>query len=156
MKPGRIVGNGAYVMEEWRINHRIRLRKNPYYWDRANVALETVDVVPTSRANAAFNFYSSGLADLMLDKGLVPPSLLGELRKRPDYHAAPFLGVFRAFQREAAVLKDPRVRKAIALVIDKKRIVEKITRATAKSPRTALCPGHRRLPAASWVGIQSG
>ena len=33
VKPGRIVGNGAYVLEEWRINDRIRLRKNTNYWN---------------------------------------------------------------------------------------------------------------------------
>ncbi|MFZ4588579.1 MAG: peptide ABC transporter substrate-binding protein, partial [Terrimicrobiaceae bacterium] len=94
VKPGRIIGNGAYVLEEWRINDKIRLRKNPHYWDRANVALETIDVLPISDANVAFNFYASGLADLLMDKGLAPPALLDDLKKRPDFHAAPFLGIY--------------------------------------------------------------
>ena len=34
VKPGKIVGNGAYVLEDWRINDRIRLRKNPQLLER--------------------------------------------------------------------------------------------------------------------------
>ena len=91
VKPGNLVGNGAYALESWRINDKIRLRKNPHYWDRANVALETIDVLPISDANVAFNFYASGLADLLMDKRLAPPALLEDLKKREDFHAAPFL-----------------------------------------------------------------
>ncbi len=73
IKPQHIVSNGAYTLKEWRINDRIRLEKNPYYWNAANVALETVDILPVSKANVAFNFFSSGVADVLLDKGLAPP-----------------------------------------------------------------------------------
>ena len=76
VKPGNIISNGAYTLESWRINDKIRLRKNAMYWDSANVALETIDILPISDANVAFNFYASGLADLMMDKGLAPPALL--------------------------------------------------------------------------------
>ncbi len=130
VKPGRIVGNGAYVLESWRINDKIRLRKNPHYWDRDNVALETIDVLPISDANVAFNFYASGLADLVMDKGLAPPALLDDLKKREDFHAAPFLGIyFLRFNCVKGPFADERVRRAFSLAVDKKRIVEKITRA---------------------------
>ena len=88
-KPGKLVGNGAYLLADWRVNDRIRLAKNPHYWNRDKVAMKTIDVLPISKANTAFNFYASGQADLMMDKGLVPNQLLDELKKRPDFHAAP-------------------------------------------------------------------
>ena len=129
-KPGKLVGNGAYVLESWRLNDRIRLRKNPRYWNAANVALETVDVIPVSKANTAFNLYASGQADLMMDKGLVPPALLGEIKKRGDFHAAPFLGTyFLRYNCKKGPFADPRVRRAFSLVIDKQSIVDRITRA---------------------------
>ncbi|MBE2205156.1 MAG: peptide ABC transporter substrate-binding protein [Chthoniobacterales bacterium] len=130
VKPGKIIGNGAYVLEAWRINDKIRLQKNPHYWNRDNVALQTVDVLPISDANVAFNFYASGLADLVMDKGLAPPALLEELKTKPWFHAAPFLGIyFLRFNCERPPFRDERVRRAFALAIDKRRIVEKITRA---------------------------
>ena len=49
-------------------------------------------MLPSAKPNTAFNLYSTGAADLMMDKGLAPTALMDELRKRPDFHAAPFLG----------------------------------------------------------------
>lgn len=130
VKPGHILGNGAYVLESWRINDKIRVKKNPYYWNRDKVSLETVDILPISDANVAFNYYASGLADLVMDKGLAPPALLDELRTKPWFHSAPFLGIyFLRYNCERGPFKEERVRRAFSLAVDKKRIVEKITRA---------------------------
>ena len=140
VKPANIISNGAFTLETWRINDKIRLRKNAQYWDSANVALETIDVLPISDANVAFNFYASGLADLMMDKGLAPPALLEDLKKRPDFHAAPFLGIyFLRYNCERGPFKDERVRMAFSLAVDKKRIVDKITRA-GELPASGFVP----------------
>lgn len=129
-KPEHIVNNGAYLLEKWKLNDVIRLRKNPNYWNAANVALETVDVLPISKDTVAFNFYSSGLADLCMDKGLTPLALLDELKNRPDFHPAPFLGTyFLRFNCKKGPFADARVRRAFGMAIDKRRIVKKITRA---------------------------
>jgi len=142
IKPSRIVNNGAYLLEEWRINDKIRLRKNHLYWNAKNVALETVDVLPISKANVAFNFYASGLADLTMDKGLTPPALLDELRKRPDFHAAPFLGIyFLRFNCAKTPFDDARVRQALSLAVDKRIITEKITRAGELPAASFVPPG---------------
>jgi len=140
VKPENIITNGPYRLEAWRINDKIRLAKNPEYWNRENVALEVVDVLPISQANTAFNFYASGEADLVMDKGLAPPSLLDALKKRNDFHAAPFLGTyFLRFNATKPPFDDPRVRKALAMSIDKPAITSKITRA-GETPADGFVP----------------
>lgn len=130
VKPGNLVGNGAYSLKAWRINDKIRLEKNPHYWGRDRVALETVDVLPIADANVAFNFFASGQADVLMDKGLAPPALLDELKTKPWFHAAPFLGIyFLRYNCVKGPFVDERVRRAFTLAVDKERIVEKITRA---------------------------
>lgn len=142
IKPGNLVSNGAYVLESWRLNDRIRLRKNPRYWNAGNVAMETIEILPVSKANTAFNLYTSGQADLMMDKGLVPPALLGEIKKRDDFHAAPFLGTyFLRFNCTRGPFADARVRRAFSLVIDKQSIVDRITRAGELSADSFVPPG---------------
>jgi oligopeptide transport system substrate-binding protein len=142
IKPGRLVSNGAYVLESWRLNDRIRLRKNPRYWNADAVAMETIDVIPVSKANTAFNLYASGQADLMMDKGLVPPALLGEIKERDDFHAAPFLGTyFLRYNCVKGPFTDTRVRRAFSLVIDKPSIVERITRAGELPADSFVPPG---------------
>jgi oligopeptide transport system substrate-binding protein len=140
IKPEHMVNNGAYVVDTWRINDIIRLRKNPRYWNAADVALETIDVLPIAKDTVAFNFYASGLADLSMDKGLTPPALLDALKKRPDFHPAPFLGTyFLRFNCQKGPFTDPRVRRAFGMAVDKRRIVEKVTRA-GELPATGFVP----------------
>lgn len=142
VKPEHILTNGPFLLEDWRINDHIALKKNPRYWDAASVSLDEVKILPISKANVAFNFYASGEADLMLDKGLAPPSLLDELRKRPDFHAAPFLGVyFLRFNCEKPPFNDVRVRQAFSMVVNKSRIVDGITRAGELAADAFVPPG---------------
>jgi oligopeptide transport system substrate-binding protein len=130
MKPGKCIGNGAFVLKEWRLFDRIRLEKNPRYWNAEKIQMKSVDIIPTSNGMTAFNFYSTGLADLSVDKGLVPTALLDELKKRSDYHAAPFLGnYFIRFNVTRQPFTDVRVRLALSLAIDKQLLCDKITRA---------------------------
>ena len=42
IKPQNIVTNGAYILEDWRLDDYIRLKKNPRYWYAANVKMSTV------------------------------------------------------------------------------------------------------------------
>ncbi|HEY5752747.1 MAG TPA: peptide ABC transporter substrate-binding protein [Chthoniobacterales bacterium] len=140
IKPKNIVTNGAFLLEEWRLNDRIRLRKNPNYWNAANVRLNSVDVLPIENSMTAYNFYASGVADLIMDKGLTPPALIADLKRRPDFHAAPFLGnYFIRFNVTRPPFNDVRVRQAFSLVIDKDLIVNKITRA-GEIPATSFVP----------------
>lgn len=128
IKPGHLVGNGAYLLEDWRLDDRIRLRKNPRYWDAANVRLETVEVKPVLDANTALSYFHTGQCDLMMDKGMVPPTLTRKLREQPWFHTAPFLGTwFIRINVTRPPFTDARVRQAFALAVDKRRIVDKIT-----------------------------
>jgi oligopeptide transport system substrate-binding protein len=140
VKPGKLVGNGAFLLESWRINDRVGLVRNPLYWDASSVSLRTVDVLPISKANVAYNFYAAGQADLIMDKGLAPPSLLDALRSRPDFHAAPFLGTyFLRFNCAKGPFTDIRVRRAFAMAVDRRKITDKITRA-GETPSTSFVP----------------
>jgi oligopeptide transport system substrate-binding protein len=142
IKPGKLVGNGAYMLTSWRINDRIRLTKNPQYWNRENVKMETIDVLSAARPNTALNYYLTGLADVLLDKGLAPTALMGDLKKRDDFHAAAFLGTyFFRFNVMRPPLNDARVRRALSMVIDKETIVKKITKAGELPAANFVPPG---------------
>lgn len=128
IKPGNVVTNGAYLLEAWKLDDHIRLKKNPRYWDAANVKMASIEVNPIQDANTALTYFVTGSADLMMDKGMVPPSLPGKLKQQPWFHTGPFLGTwFIRFNVTKAPFDDPRVRRAFAMAVDKKRITEKIT-----------------------------
>ncbi|MEZ0386502.1 MAG: peptide ABC transporter substrate-binding protein [Verrucomicrobium sp.] len=140
IKPQHLVGNGPYLFESWLIDDRIRLRRNPKYWDVKNVAMETVDVLPISEANTALNYFLTGQADLMMDKGMVPPSLVPKLKEQEYFKTGDFLGTwFIRANTTKPPFTDPKVRLAFSLAIDRKRIVEKITQ-LGERPAYSLTP----------------
>ena len=141
-KPGSIVTNGPFLLDDWKLNDHIRLRKNPHYWDAANVELNTVDVLPISNASTALNLFLTGGADLLLDKGLIPPNLGEKLRQQPYFHYKQFLGSwFLRFNCNRAPFTDARVRRAFALAIDKERIVKSITQYGENVAYSIVPPG---------------
>lgn len=129
LKSQPLPASGAYQLEEWRIHDKIRLRKNPRYWEAAKTQSEVVDLLPVESANLAMNLYKTGQADIIWDKTLIPTELMDTLKTWPDCHKFNYLGsYFFRFNVARPPLNDARVRKAFAMTVDKKRIVEKITK----------------------------
>ncbi len=140
IKANNMICNGPYVLSEWRINDKIVLKKNPFYWDRVHVALKSIEVLPISQATVAFNFYAAGQADLIM--GRPTSSLIDALKKREDFHVSPYLGItFLRLNCSRAPFQDPRVRQAFALVIDRRRLTKKITRAGEPLAESFVPPG---------------
>ena len=125
--------SGAYQLVAWRLNDKVRVRKNPRYWDAANVQSELIDILPIGSPNVALNLYETGVADIVWDKDLVPVELLDVLMKRPDFHTYDYLGTyFYRFNVTRKPFDDPRVRRAFALATNKERITRKLTRGGEK------------------------
>jgi oligopeptide transport system substrate-binding protein len=134
--------SGPYQLDFWRLNDRVRLRRNPRYWDAANTALEVVDLLTIANPSTAFNLYEAGHAEVIWDRNLVPAELLDLLRQRPDCHRFDFLAVyFVRCNTTRTPLADPRVRRALSLTIDRERIVERITRGGEAPARGLVPPG---------------
>jgi oligopeptide transport system substrate-binding protein len=132
--------SGPYELIYWRLNDKIRLQKNPRYWDAANTQSEIIDFLPVGSPNVSLNLYERGQADIAWDKELVPEQLMDILIKRPDFHTFNYLGsYFIRFNVTHKPFDDPRVRRALALAIDKKRIVRKITQG-GEQPTDHLVP----------------
>lgn len=140
LKPHNIVCNGSYLLEAWRLDDHLRLRKNPRYWDAVNVAMATIEVLPISEPNTAINYFLTGEADLIMDKGMVPTSLTATLKTKPWFHTGPFLGsYFTRFNVTAAPFDNDKVRQAFTHAIDRRRITEKITQ-LGEIPAWSLTP----------------
>jgi oligopeptide transport system substrate-binding protein len=126
--------SGSYCLGEWRLNDKIRLVKNHRYWDAPNTRSETVDLLPCALPSTAMNLYETGAADVVWDKDLIPSELMDIVRNRPDFHMFDYLGAyFFRFNVTRKPFDDPRVRQALALAIDKQRLVKKITRGREKA-----------------------
>lgn len=138
-KPGNIVTNGPFLLAERRIRDRIRMVKNPLYWNRDNVHFNVIDALSVQSEVTALNLYMTGEADYIPD---VPATVVPELlrQQREDFQPTPYFGTYYyRLNTRRPPLDDPQVRRALNMAIDKVEIVEKVTRA-GQIPARSLVP----------------
>lgn len=134
-----LVSSGPFRMQFRRIRDRIRLVKNEHYWNRDAVKLNTVDVLAVEGGTTMLNMYLTGACDWITD---VPaPAAPTLMRERPEqFHPKPILGTyFYRFNVRRKPFDDSRVRRALSLALDRREIVEKVTR-TGQVPALSLTP----------------
>jgi oligopeptide transport system substrate-binding protein len=132
--------SGPYELVYWRLNDKVRLKINPRYWDATNTQSETIDILPIGSPSTAFNLYEQGAVDIIWDKEVVPAELLDVLIHRPDVHPFNYLATyFVNINVTHKPFDDPRVRKALALAVDRNRLVKKIMKG-GERPTSHLVP----------------
>lgn len=136
-RPGSLVGNGAFELESWEVARHVKLRRNPHYWNTAEVALNGVVFRAIPDLFAEERAFRGGELHIT---GAVPPYKVKQLREEgaPQLRLDPFLAtafiwVNCDYQgKDSAVrkaLSDVRVRRALGLAIDRQQIVDKVLRA---------------------------
>jgi len=127
-RPSHHVGNGPFQLEAWRLNQRIDLRRNPYYWDAARVRLDGLSFIPISNAYTEERAFRAGLIDVTSGIPMEKVERLIETRD-PYLQIAPDFGVYYfGFNVREPPLNDLRVRQALSLVVDRAVITDNIRR----------------------------
>ncbi|WP_028449966.1 peptide ABC transporter substrate-binding protein [Chitinibacter tainanensis] len=127
VKPGNLVGNGAYVLKEWKVNSKMVLEKNPNYWNAKNVQITKVNYLPIESQDAAQKLYLSGEADWTLE---ITPNSFAKLKTDYPKELRNSLGLgirYYSLNNTDPLLKDVRVRKALNLVLDRELLANKVT-----------------------------
>ncbi len=127
-KPGTFVGNGPFALESWRVNHVIIVRKSPTYWDAANVKLQKIYLYAIESTDTDERAFRSGQVHKTYE---LPQMKIDRYRKDfPELlHIDPFLGTyFYMLNTSKPPLTDKRVRRALAMSIDREVLVKNVTR----------------------------
>jgi len=127
-KPGNHVSNGAFELEDWRINAVVKVRRNPYYWDAKTVKLNGINFYPIDNVFTEEKAFRNGLLHYTY---VLPNNLTPIYRERndPALHMQPFNGVyFYRCNTEQAPTDNADFRRALAYAINQKTIVEYITK----------------------------
>ena len=138
-----IVSNGPYNLEFRRVRDRIRLRRSETYWDRGRVRLEVIDALEIESPTTGLNLFMTGGVDWITN---APPAalrvMLREDPPRNDLNPAPFFtSYFYRLNTTRPPLDDVRVRRALALAINRREITETITGAGEIPARSLVPPG---------------
>ncbi|HWP21217.1 MAG TPA: ABC transporter substrate-binding protein [Candidatus Cryosericum sp.] len=137
------VSCGAFTLTEWNHESSMVFTKNPYYWDAANVKLNTIKFMLSADDVAIFAAYNAGDVDFI---DTVPTDEIKNLKSNPEFHIIDNLGTYYVCFNVNSDLYDGMtvdqaagLRKAIASAIDRQYIVDTVAQCEQKV-------------ATSWVG----
>jgi oligopeptide transport system substrate-binding protein len=127
-KPGNFVGNGPFILKEWRLGQRMILVKSPNYWDAETVKLKEIHLHASESSDAEERAFRSN--QLHITEALPPAKIETWRHEQPDrLRIDAYLGTeFYRINVTRPFLNDRRVRRALALAVDREAIVSKILR----------------------------
>mgnify|MGYP001221265555 FL=1 len=138
---GNLVGNGPYKLEEWKINRHITVTKNPYYWDEANVSINSIVFKPVDNAVTEERMFRAGALHVTSS---IPADKIAIYQEKsaPELKISPYLGTyFYRLNINTPQLQDKRVRRALGMAIDRKQLVDNITKGGQIPAYTMTPPG---------------
>jgi oligopeptide transport system substrate-binding protein len=145
-RPPNLVTNGPYKLVAWEFKRRLRLEASDTYWDKASVKSKSIESYVVDDALTQLMRYESGNVDWVSE---VPTEIAAELIQKGrkdlksfDGYGTMFLSIMvrpKLRNGQPNPLADLRVRQALAMSIDRKQIVETITR-MGERPSTTYIP----------------
>ncbi len=137
------VSSGAFTLTEWNHESSMVFTKNPYYWDAANVKLNTIKFMLSADDVAIYAAYNAGDVDFI---DTVPTDEIANLKSNPEFHIIDNLGTYYIcfnvnsdLYAGMTVDQASALRRAMASAIDRQYIVDTV----------AQC---EQTVATSWVG----
>ena len=138
-RPGNLVSNGAYRLNEWRVQSHVTLQRNPDYWNDSGTTINQVTYYVIEDQSSELRRYRAGEIDWtetipLGETAWINQNLADELK------VYPYLGTYYyGFNLTKPPFKDNRaLRAALSMVIDREIITEKIS-------------GLGEIPAYGWV-----
>ena len=138
--PGALVSSGPFVLKEWSINRRVVVEKSPTYWDQANVRLTAIHFYPTDNIDAEERAFRTG--QLHVTWALPLSKVLPlEREKSPSLRIDPLLETyFLRLNVRRPPLDDVRIRRALALSIDRETLANRILPGGRRAAATFIPP----------------
>ncbi len=117
-EPENFVTNGPFKLTRWQHEYKMELSANPHYFDGPpKVKLVKMFMVP--EASTAFALYENDELDFIDNRSFSTPDV-ERFRSSPEYKNFPLLRAnYLAFNVSKKPFTDPRVRKAVAMAIDR-------------------------------------
>jgi oligopeptide transport system substrate-binding protein len=139
IRPGNFVGNGPFRLVEWKLNRYVRVEKNPLYWDADSVRLNAIMFYPTENVATEERLFRSGQLHITND---IPVDKIPQYRaSRPEVlNVRPYLGsYFYMLNTSKPGLNDVRVRRALAMAIDRRSLIDTVLHGV-NTPAYAMTP----------------
>jgi oligopeptide transport system substrate-binding protein len=139
-RPEFLVSNGAYAMEQWTPGAKtIRLKRNPRFFDAANVKIERIEWHTGYDDATRLRMFRAGDGDVVTIEdssslALAKRDFAGLVRSSPEYVTGQI-----GLNLQRRPLQDVRVRRALALALDRTAIATRV-RSLGERPSESFLP----------------
>lgn len=140
-RPEHYVGNGPFVLDSWVPNKSVSVSKNPAYYDADAVDLNGIVFYPIGDHTIEERAFRAGQLHIT---GTIPVDRIAYYRdNHPELlRLDPYLGTYYyLLNNTRPPLDDPRVRRALALGINRAAITKHVTRGGEQPAWTFTPPG---------------
>ncbi|MGE3535489.1 MAG: peptide ABC transporter substrate-binding protein [Parachlamydiales bacterium] len=137
----KFVCNGPFKMKEWRHYNFIEVQKNAQYWDQDSVRLEKISLALIEDENTELTMFENGELDWAgSPMSTLPIDALATLKKTGNVTTYPMSGVYYyIFNTKEFPFNNVHIRRAFALSINRKAIIDNITQSD-QVPAMAMIP----------------
>lgn len=140
-RPGGYTGNGPFLLTGWRPNQDISVRRNPAYWDAARIHLEEIRFLAFDSGDSEERAFRAGQVNVTM---AVPFSKLAAYRAaqpRVEHDALLHETRYLSLNTTRPPLDDRRVRRALALALDRGALVTGVLQGGQQPARSFVPPG---------------
>jgi oligopeptide transport system substrate-binding protein len=132
----KTLANGPFILDKWEHEQSLVLKKNPKYWDAANVKLESVTLQIVKDTASAVNLFQADQVDL----AQINRDQVTEWKDKPEYTLNPELtNAYFQFNGKVKGLDNAKIRKALTLAVDRQAYVD-VVLGNGSVPSTGLVP----------------
>jgi peptide/nickel transport system substrate-binding protein len=140
------VGTGPFVLKSWTAGDRMVVERNPNYWNKGKPHLDRVVLRPLPDSQSRFASLKSGESDLVWVDEFEADNIV-RAKKDPTLQVLSYAGSGAAvvvFNTKVPPLDDVRVRQALVMALDRKKMSEALTNGLARAASNPYGDG-------SWV-----
>jgi peptide/nickel transport system substrate-binding protein len=140
------VGTGPFVLKSWTAGDRMVVERNPNYWNKDKPHLDRVVLRPLPDSQSRFASLKSGESDLVWVDEFEADNIV-RAKKDPTLQVLSYAGSGAAvvvFNTKVPPLDDVRVRQALVMALDRKKMSEALTNGLAR-------PASNPYGEGSWV-----
>jgi len=133
------ITNGPFYISDWVPGSYILMSKNPNYWNASAIKLDGIKFNLIEDANASYSAYQTGEVLMIKD---VPTEEIPSLEGNPEFYVEPIIGTYYlSLNNNKEAFKDPKVRKALSLAIDREYVAGTLMQGTYSAASNFMGPG---------------
>lgn len=144
--------NGPFIIDQWKRDESIHLKKNSHYWDKQSVGLDRIEILFITDPLTTVQLFEKGELDWIGSPfSCLPSDMIPAFQNEESFQTKEVARVYWLFcNDEVFPFNNPSIRKALSYAIDRKEIVEHVlldqAPATTPLPKSLTLLDNIKLP----------